>query len=243
VFAVATVASVVAPRIAHAQVIPEFPPPVALDPFDSGARAPTELRAADAFERGAALAAANRFHEAALAFEESYAAVPRPSTLYDIGQTYRASGESMRAIGAYRRYLALASMSPARRAAVSATITDLESRLATVSIRTTPADAEVTVDGAHSAVGTVLRVDAGRHALAVRARGYHPFDQVFRIRPNENRDLVVSLDRRPLSQQPWFWVVLSAAVTSVALTTTAIVLAVDHEPANCGTLNVCTNPR
>jgi tetratricopeptide (TPR) repeat protein len=239
----AVVAAGAAPRIAHAQVIPDFPPPYAIDPFESGARAPAELHAADAFARGASLSAAGRAHEAALAFEESYAALPRSSTLYNIGQAYRAANEPMRAIAAYRRYLASAPMSSARRHAVATMVRELERRVATVSIVTRPASASLTLDGHAAAPGAPIAIEPGRHTLSVRAAGHVPLDDVFRVREGEHRDLVLALDHRPLATQWWFWTLVGAAATSVALTTTAIVLAMPHEPASCGTLNVCTAPR
>lgn len=109
-------------------------------------------------------------------FEASYALEPLPVVHFNLAQCLKGLYRYAEAAAQYERYLADSDSVPAdRRAAVRATIAELRSLIAPITLAIEPAGAEVRVDG--RAVGTAplsapLELAAGRRVLEVALDGH-----------------------------------------------------------------------
>lgn len=87
-------------------------------------------------------------------------------------------------------------------------------------VRTSPADAEVAVDGAEVGVGDGdVAVTAGRHVVRVRADRHRELRRIVVVGPGERLEIDASLERsdgsRSVLDEPAFWIV-AAAIAAVA---------------------------
>ncbi|MCA9537204.1 MAG: PEGA domain-containing protein, partial [Myxococcales bacterium] len=138
--------------------------------FDQGNRA---------FERSQRATGARRvalLEEALAAYVASLSVVRSKNALFNAGVTLAALGRSAEAYSYFGEYLALPGLSAEERAAADAQRAALMSGLMMVSVRSTPAGAEVRVDRAD--LGVVGRtpvevpLSPGEHVLLLRADGY-----------------------------------------------------------------------
>jgi hypothetical protein len=118
--------------------------------------APTDASvdaARSAFEKGAKLAAEERWLDALGEFETSAKLRPHATTTYDIGYCLRALGRATEARKYFRQALAQdvtakgAELTPELRASATRYIEDAKAKIATPTISIDPADATITVDG------------------------------------------------------------------------------------------------
>lgn len=111
-------------------------------------------------------------YEQALAnFLEAYDKLPSPKILLDIGSTLRDMGRLADAANTYQRYLADPATGTERIAEVKKLLLDLDAQLTLLTVRVSPKDAEVSIDGGpFIAVGTsfVARVRPGLHLVRAR---------------------------------------------------------------------------
>lgn len=155
-----------------------------------------EARAEAAFNRGVSLADRNQWNEAIVAFEEARAATALPAVLFNLAEAYRHVGRRREALAAYRDYLARVSGATPSRAAAEAQVAALRAEVAYLRVEVTPPEAQVGIDGERYTQGEVnAELDAGPHALAVRAEGYEPEVRTMNIAPGEHAALVVHLAR------------------------------------------------
>ncbi|MCC7542138.1 MAG: PEGA domain-containing protein [Deltaproteobacteria bacterium] len=163
--------------------------------------APTDdagtLEAARArLRQGRAFFEQQNFEAAVVEFETAYRLRPHPTLLYNIGQCYERLFRYARARDSYERYVATAPPDDADRAAVQQRIAALDTVLGALEIRTNVASAQVWIDGRleGTAPGTV-RVDAGRHRVELRARGYLPEATQVEIAGRETERVALRLSR------------------------------------------------
>jgi tetratricopeptide (TPR) repeat protein len=107
--------------------------------------------AKDLFQRGAAAYREGEYEKAIELFGQAYRQHPYPELVYNTGQAYEKLGDTPRALQSFREYLRLAP-NASDRATVEKRIGALEERqaqkgLTDVSVSSTPAGAEVLVDG------------------------------------------------------------------------------------------------
>jgi len=136
--------------------------------------------ARDLFNEAAQLVAEERWDEARDRYERSFALKHEPITLYSLGVAQKESGHLVDALESFRAFLK-SSRSAAAEAYVPAAetaVSELEGRVARLTITVRPADAEgltVVLDGDSipiAALGRPRLVDPGPHAVVARAEGY-----------------------------------------------------------------------
>jgi hypothetical protein len=109
--------------------------------------------AREQFSRGAMLVKEAKWSEALAAFERSFALVPHPVTLYDIGACERALGSYARARRTFERTRELdraatsGVLPDSARSDIDAFLSEIAAILVTVDVRLAPPEATIAVDG------------------------------------------------------------------------------------------------
>lgn len=200
-----------------------------------------------AFDRGMAQVQSEQFALAATSFEESYRLRPVPVVLFNLAGAYDRMGRARQAIETYERYLreAGATLPQERTAFVRDALTRLRGQLSTVTLRVTPRDYAVEVDGRREApVASALTLDPGRHVLTFTADGHAVARRELDARAGASTDLDVTLtpnavaaetapgpratpdprvtltpseEGRPVTQRWWFWTGVGVAAAGVAV--------------------------
>jgi hypothetical protein len=165
----------------------------------AGARAqsppPNEARAA--YEQGVASLEAQRFQEAALSLERSYALRPVPIALYNLALAYRGLGRYRDAIGLFDRYLQAPGegVDAERLVAIRAERDDLLRAVVHLSITVNPAGTLLGVDGrAPVAAPEHLELDPGVHVLEWSAPLHRTRRDTITATPGSSPPLNVVLD-------------------------------------------------
>jgi hypothetical protein len=143
----------------------------------------------DAEARGDCASAIERF-EAAAAVKETAAIRLR------IGRCREKLGQLRAALGEYERAKRLAESDPQARDVASQVAAELAARMPRLEVRVTdpPAGLVVTVDGGEFAIeGTAQAVDPGKHLVAARAPGFHPFEQTIEVGEGQTRAVTIVL--------------------------------------------------
>ncbi len=165
--------------------------------------------ARDAFKQGSAFAADLQWGAALVAFERSAKLRPHPWTTYNIGVCERALGQYVRARATFSRALAErrpdATLPDATVADVQRFIHEIDGLVSTLTLRVTPIDATVTIDGAAVAADKDARtpgalrtvLDPGSHVLTVAHEGFGDAVQNLTIRPGETRDVELAIEKLP----------------------------------------------
>lgn len=134
----------------------------------------TQARAA--FERGVAALDEGRFRDAIEALEASRAIRDVPIVSYDLALAYRGVGRDGDAIEAFERYLRHPDprATPSEIAAVRATLAELRSSRAMLTVHASPSTAMVLLDGRPLELDANGRaaIDPGAHMLEASADGY-----------------------------------------------------------------------
>jgi hypothetical protein len=154
-----------------------------------------EARAA--YEAGVAHLLASRFQEAALSLERSYALRAVPIARYNLALAYRGLGRYRAAIPLFDEYLrsGAAELTPERVAAIRAERDDLARALVDATLRVTPADAVLRIDGGDPVPSpTTLTLDPGAHVLEWTAPAHHPHRESLTATPGAHPALTVALD-------------------------------------------------
>jgi tetratricopeptide (TPR) repeat protein len=187
----------------------------------SAAASSAEEQARKAFVRGEQLFRAQKFHDAAAAFEEGHRLAPSPAFLYDLALTYRALNKPEQAISYYQAYLK-AQPGATDRAAVETAIAEEQRKLAKA-----PPPAAKTVDKAAFAATTAptstspSHKEAGKSPEKVvekapeKAAAKVP-EKAVGEPPEKTTDVVLVKSDRP-TEQPiyrkwWFWTATGAVV-------------------------------
>lgn len=158
---------------------------------------PPSNEARVAYEQGVASLEAQRFQDAALALERSYALRPVPIALYNLALAYRGLGRYRDAIGLFDRYLQAPGegVDAERLTAIRAEREDLSRAIVHLSLTVTPGHATVSVDGrAPIAVPETLELDPGVHVLEWNAPLHRPRRDTITATPGSSPPLVVALD-------------------------------------------------
>ncbi|MEZ4405150.1 MAG: hypothetical protein R3A52_01480 [Polyangiales bacterium] len=195
-----------------------------------------------AFDRGMAQVQSEQFALAAASFEESYRLRPVPVVLFNLAGAYDRMGRARQAIETYERYLREAgeTLPQERTAFVRDALTRLRGQLSTVTLRVTPRDYAVEVDGRRETpVASALTLDPGRHVLTFTADGHAVARRELDARAGASTELDVTLtasaatntatppdprvsltpseEGRPVTQRWWFWTGVGVAAAGVAV--------------------------
>ncbi|MBI5477304.1 MAG: tetratricopeptide repeat protein [Deltaproteobacteria bacterium] len=150
------------------------------------------------FERGSQAYREARYQDAIDAFLEAYRLDPDPVLVFNVGQAWEKLGNVPNALRSYREYLRLAPRAEDRRT-VEASIRNLEARLREkgvqqVSIYSTPAGAEVIIDGKR--VGQTpwtAEIAPGRHEAVLRLGSSGVVRKEFMLQPDRAMDIDVDM--------------------------------------------------
>lgn len=165
----------------------------------AGPAADTQAR--DAFAKGEQLFKSGRYAEAIAAFEAGNRQKPHPAFLFDLALTYRAMGDSGRAIDYYRQYLK-AKPDADDRAAIEASIAEEQAKLAKAAAPVptpAPAPAPITAPAPAPAPAPALAPEVAA-VTAEKEAGPPP-----------------AKSDRPIYQKWWFWTATGVAVSAVAI--------------------------
>lgn len=137
--------------------------------------APNKAEAARRFDRGLALFNEGDNAGALAEFKQTYAIMPNPIVLYNIGLVYAAMGRPVDAVDALSAVVGVAGLSPEQHDRALATLTDQQARIGRVSVTTVPDGARIDIDGVEVAKTPLtgpLRVAEGSHVIGAVAEGY-----------------------------------------------------------------------
>lgn len=177
--------SAVAPREALAQSVSHANATRAAPlPSSSPTPAPdARERARPHFERGLALVAQQSWSDALDAFLAARAIYPSPILEFDVGYCQRALGQYVAALARFRVFLSsdLSGAAESRRAEAEGYVSELLSRVATVTLRVPDAlrdRGELMIDGHPVQLGQApslsVPLDPGHHTVHFRHDGYRP---------------------------------------------------------------------
>lgn len=171
--------------------------PAALQAQNKQARAAARA----AYGRGQTLFGDEKYEEAKLAFEEAFAAVPNPIVLRSIGECEVKLGQIGAAIESFERYLS-EKPGASDRPDVEAKLTELRATPAVLVLHSSPAGAEVRIDGAPSAAPTPTEVEVspGEHRVELSASGHDAATETVQANPGERVEIELTLN--PLPQVP-----------------------------------------
>ncbi|HEY4158844.1 MAG TPA: PEGA domain-containing protein [Polyangiaceae bacterium] len=127
------------------------------------------------FDRGLTLFNEGDNAGALAEFKQTYAIMPNPVVLYNIGLVYAAMGRPVEAVDALNQVVTSSSLSPEQQERAKQTLSDQQARIGRVSVTTTPEGAHVEIDNVEVATTPLsgpLRVSEGTHVVGVVAEGY-----------------------------------------------------------------------
>ena len=166
-----------APAPATAKPAPktEATPPAAPAPSPASEGDPNKAQAAQRFDRGLQLFNEGDNAGALAEFKQTYALMPNPIVLFNIGLVYAAMGRPVDAVDALTAVVDSATLSPEQRERAQKTLSDQQQRIGRISVTTVPAGARIDVDGvevARTPLTAPLRVAEGSHVIGAVAEGY-----------------------------------------------------------------------
>lgn len=153
-----------------------------------------------AWEKGKKEMARKRWSAAASAFRDADVIDPKAQYKLDLARALLRQGAARQASDVLDD---LAKTSDGESASVRGAADELreqvERRLATIVVEVSGATAgvEVEVDGAKVKPGDVVRVDPGKHLVAVRARGWIPMEQTVVLKERQTEAVAFRLERDP----------------------------------------------
>jgi tetratricopeptide (TPR) repeat protein len=161
---------------------------------------PTE-QASQRFQRGVTLYRERSFDAALAEFNRAYELAPNYRVLFNIGQVHAERGDFVAAIKAFRQYLndGGSAIEQTRVAEVQAEIARLGGRIATISVTSNVADAELFVDGEPAGKLPLAHVpvNAGSRRISLRKSGYEADDVRVMLASGEDKSLEIKLQKRP----------------------------------------------
>jgi hypothetical protein len=169
-------------------------------PTSSDAEPPEQSEARAAFLRGVTRSSEERWGEALVEFRRAFALVPRPSAAFNVAITLVRLGRHVEAFDALEAYLRIAE-GPEESARIAEARRQLESEgraFATITLRVSPSDARVRVEGrpdARTGATRGLRLDPGTYTLEVSAPGHRPASATWTLRAGESRVESLTLQR------------------------------------------------
>lgn len=216
-------------------------------------------QARQAFEEGTALAAQERWFDAAAAFRRSRSFMERSSTVFNLASVLFRLGAFVEAERAIQDYFAIAAADDKQRAEAERLKGLITEGLVRIELHVEPADSTVRIDAAEQpgqGATRKLQLDPGSHVLAVRHEGYHEHSERIETQAGQALRLEVKLDPLPATpvaapvaaltpapapareqddddgffEQPVVWIVGGVLIAAAAVTTAVLIANQDDEP-------------
>lgn len=164
----------------------------------AGPSAAAKERARAAYGRGQAAFNAGNYAESKTAFEEAFDAVPNPIVLLSIAESQAKLNEIAAAIATFQRYLSARVDAPDR-ADIEGKIKALSATPAKVAVTSSPAGADVDLDGFPTQKKTPAEIEVapGEHTLELSLAGHHGASQTITAEPGGTHELSLSLEALP----------------------------------------------
>jgi len=163
-----------------------------------------KAQAAQRFDRGLQLFNEGDNAGALAEFKQTYALMPNPIVLFNIGLVYAAMGRPVDAVDALMPVVDSATLSPEQRERAQKTLADQQQRIGRISVTSVPVGARIDVDGvevARTPLAAPLRVAEGSHVIGAVAEGYAHARKEIIVAGNAdasvNFELVLSTAKRP----------------------------------------------
>jgi hypothetical protein len=151
--------------------------------------------AAKHFERGVALYSEADYRGALVEFKRAYALAPNATVLYDVGQSQYQLQDYAAALVSFTKFIADSAPNDPRRAEVEGTLDVLRGRVGHVTIVTTPAGADVSIDDVpvgKTPLEERLLVSVGQRKITATLPGRPPSSRVVDVAADDN--VPVSID-------------------------------------------------
>jgi len=163
-----------------------------------------KAQAAQRFDRGLQLFNEGDNAGALAEFKQTYALMPNPIVLFNIGLVYAAMSRPVDAVDALTAVVDSATLSPEQRERAQKTLADQQQRIGRISVTTVPVGARIDVDGvevARTPLTAPLRVAEGSHVIGAVAEGYAHARKEIIVAGNAdasvNFELVLGAAKRP----------------------------------------------
>lgn len=157
-------------------------------------------RARTLFQQGVSRFEAGDFSAALASFEAAYEIAPHPSVRVNMANCLEQLGRYSEAIENYESYLnETPSLRPAQRADMAKAVERLSRHLGTIDVQLSPAQAQLTVDGAlpnRNANGAVI-VAPGEHVLRASRDGYESTQRIVQVEVGSSQTLALQLEPLP----------------------------------------------
>jgi tetratricopeptide (TPR) repeat protein len=153
--------------------------------------------AAKHFDRAVALYAEADYQGALVEFKRAYATAPNPTVLYNIGETEYQLQDYAGALAAFARYLSDAPAGAAHRADVEGSLEVLRTRIAHLTVTTTPPGADVTVDDAAAGKTPLpdrLTVSVGHRKVTATLPGHAPIVRYVDVAAGDDAVVTMVID-------------------------------------------------
>jgi hypothetical protein len=162
----------------------------------SPARAQDTRQASQHFQRAVALYGEADYRAALVEFKRAYALAPNPAVLYNVGETQYQLQDYAGALATFERFLAEAPAGDGHRAEVDGNLEVLRARVGHVSVTTTPAGADVTVDdqpAGKTPFDRPLVLTIGRRKLVATLPGRPPVTRYVELAADDNLSVTIDL--------------------------------------------------
>lgn len=163
-----------------------------------------KAQAAQRFDRGLQLFNEGDNAGALAEFKQTYALMPNPIVLFNIGLVYAAMSRPVDAVDALAAVVDSATLSPEQRERAQKMLADQQQRIGRVAVTTVPTGARIDVDGvevARTPLTAPLRVAEGSHVVGAVAEGYAHARKEIIVAGNAdaavNFELVLGAAKRP----------------------------------------------
>jgi PEGA domain len=157
---------------------------------------PGVREAAKRFQRGVTLYAEADYRAALVEFRRAYLLAPSTSALYNIGETEYQLQDYANALSSFERYLAVAAPNESHRSEVEGNVEVLRTRVGYLSITTSPAGADLTVDDqpvGKTPLETPVRVSIGRRKITASLTGGVPVTRYVDVAADDHISLTLPL--------------------------------------------------
>ncbi|HVK68737.1 MAG TPA: tetratricopeptide repeat protein [Polyangium sp.] len=212
---------------------------------------PEQRQARALFDQGLALSDEGKWAEALEAFRKSDDISPSTSVRFNIAASLRALGRYVEArdildsavVDAETRK---APIKPSLKTEIERLREEVSGKIVRITLQTSPANADVTVDGAPVKLASDGRaeIDPGKHVFVIGAKG-HDTTTVTKTLAPDDTTLTLTAPRAaaaeapkpkdaPFYKRPWFWGTVGAVVVGAAAVTTIVVLTSPDTPAAAG---------